>query len=438
VSLADDLAALLDARPERDGARVEAWRFELAEGEALRAGMKGGTFGGPYEPPALLAGVGGWVDVRWSDGMTTLASLDRLAADALADRPGAWRAVAFRDRWPAPIPEPLPCPPVPTADPRIEESMLGDPAPFFETLGRARRVLSAHGSGQIDASVGAGRGRRWILNSAGLRVEYPETSYTLNVSADELYWETYAKRRLPTAEEAEALFERVARTTAQLRRDDTLPYADVPVLLVPSVFEAFVGRFLGANLNGRTVVNGHSAFTLDDFREGRPIVREDVDLFVDSTLPLEMAASPCSGDGVPGGRAALIRAGRLVTPTLDLKHAHRVELPPTPSPRGQPTLLLEPAAPAVDVESALAGLPAGLIVHFVMGLHTQDATRGEYSVVAPQAQVVRGGVTGGRVKVRLAGDFLAQLRDTGAAFVRFPNGHNPGLMARCDVVLEGA
>jgi PmbA protein len=433
VSLADDLAARLGDGPECDGSRVVGWGFELGEGEAVRAGLKNGALGGPYEPPGLLLGVGGSLDLRWSDGLRTLGTIDRQVVERFAERLAGWRMAAFYDRWAAPIERPGPCPDVATADPRVEPLLGPDPAPLFRLLGRARTTLAAHGVEQVDASVGAGRGWRRIRNSAGLSVEFPETSFALHLSADELYSETFSKRRLADEEEVETLFESVARTTIALRREESLPGRDLPVLFVPKVLEGFLGRFLGSNLGARSVVDRHSAFRLEDFAARRPVVREDVDVLVDTTLPLELAASPCSAEGVPGGRVALIDSGRLATPMADLKQARRGGFQPTPAPRGSPSLLLGTAAAPLDLEAALAKLDPGLVVYFVMGVHTQNARTSEYSVAAPQAQVVRAGVRGGKTAVRLAGNFLSQLRDPSSILVRFPGRHNPGLLVHCEV-----
>ena len=82
------------------------------------------------------------------------------------------------------------------------------------------------------------------------------------------------------------------------------------------------------------MVNGQTAFTLDDFRAGRQVARPDLRAWVDSLLPLEGAAAPLSAEGVPGGRADLVRDGRLLTPLFDLKYARRAGMEPTPLPRG--------------------------------------------------------------------------------------------------------
>jgi hypothetical protein len=433
VSLADDLAELLGARPAFDGVAVEGWRFELSEGVALRAGVRNGAFGGPYEPPGVAVAVGGSLELRWSDGAVTLAQLDRHIVAEFSHRLAGWRAAAFRDPWLAPIQGPSPFPPVQTAAERIEELAIGDPRALYQILGSARGALAVPGLQQVDVSIRVSRGRRWVVTSAGIRIDWPETACTLDVSAEALYGESFAKRRLPDEAELDGILDRVAHTADQLRHRDTIPSFDVPVLIAPPVLESLAARFLGSNLAGESVVRGASRFTIEDFRTKRALFRDDLDVLVDTTLPLELAASPCSAEGVPGGRAALVERGRLVSPTLNLRQAGRAGFPPTPTPRGHPRLLLEPRGAVLELADALVILAPGLYVHVVMGVHTQNARGGRFSVVAPHAQVVRAGVCGGRVRVRLSVDFLSILGETASAFVRFPHQRNPGVLLRCRV-----
>ncbi len=433
MSLVDRLERLLEARPSVEGVRVDGWRFELATGASFRAGVRGGELGGPYESPSFAVGIGGWLELRWSDGLVTSSSVDRSVADVLAERLGAWRTSAFPDPWIAPIPGPCEVPTVQAADPRLAEMLVGDPVPLLSMIHRMRKQIEPAGLRHVDLSLSAGAGRRWIRSSAGLRVEFAETAFSANVSAEELHWESVGTRRLPDEGEVDALVDRVGDTASALRREEELPGRELPVLLAPPVLEAFLGKFVQSNLGGQGVVSGHSTFSLEDFRERRAVFRDDIDLVIDTTLPFELATSPCSSEGVPAGRVALVAGGRLATPALSLKSAGRAGLPPTPAPRGYPSLLLEPRTPMLEFESALAALDPGLIVSFVIGLHTQNARTGRYSVVAPQAQVARRGALGGRARARLTGSFLDDLRDTASRFVRFPHQRNPGLLMRCSV-----
>ena len=280
----------------------------------------------------------------------------------------------------------------------------------------------------VDATARAGRGTRQVLSSAGLRIRFPETSCSLTVGAEDLYEANFARRRLPRDDELTEIVERVLDTVVALRTEEELPSRSIAVLFTPEIVEDLVGRVLGAALAGGAVLEGRSAFRLDDFRGGSVVVREDLDVVVDTTLPLELATSPCSSEGVPGGRVALLAAGRLVTPTLGASQALRCGLPATPVPRGAPRLLLQPTGGLLTVEDAWGRLRPGLVVSFVMGLHVQAARTGGYAVVAPQAQLVQDGSLRGRVGARLVGNVFRHLRDGSAIFVRFPHALNPGLL----------
>jgi len=427
-SAADALAAQLEARPSHAGAEIVAWRFELVVEDALRVGMQDGRIGGPYAPPGFGTKVVGGIDLRWSDGLRTRATLDRLVVDDLTDRLTEWRAAAYADRRAAPIPEPRAFPSVRTADPQVEDLVEGEPAPLFAVLGRARSELVSAGVPRPDASVRAARGYREVRSSADLHVAHVETSFSLSVSAEDLVEGRYAKRRVAHEEELGELCERVGRTVGRLRHEEALPPRPCPVLLTPEVVEGLVGRFLGSNLAGRSVIQGRSVFSLEDFVNRRKILRDDLSLIVDTTLPFELATSPCSAEGVPGGRVVLIEEGRLITPMLSPEDGLRAGLTPTPVPRRGPALLLESTVPGISFEAACERLGHGLIVSFLMGLHTGDARSGEYALVAPQAQVVSNGSVGGRARARVVGNVFRQLQNQSTRLVQFAHTSTPGLL----------
>lgn len=435
-SFAEELARRLDRPPQVDGAAVVGWRFELGAGHSLRVGLKDSRLGGPYEPPGFALGIGGSVYLRWSDGLVSHGIVDASALEEFDDRLATWRGSAYEDPWAPEILPPQPLPEVVTADPRVEALVAGAPDPLFAPLAQALDRLRSAGIGQVDAGAGAGAGRRYVYSSTGLRVEHPESSYSFWVSGDDLYWRGFQKRRLADAGEQEFVIEDVVATVPALRVDDTAPSGVLPVLLATGVFEGFLGAFVEANLSGSAVVHGTSAWTLDDFRSGRQVLRDDLDLVVDTTLPLEPGSSPVSAEGVPGGRVALVERGRLATPLLDLKYARRAGLPPTPLPRGHPGLLVRPVGGALPSAGELIGaIDLGLLVYSVMGLHTQDRTTGDFSLVAPQARVIRAGQPGGKVKAVLAGNFFQVLRDPANRFATFPHELNPGLLMTCRVTV---
>jgi hypothetical protein len=78
------------------------------------------------------------------------------------------------------------------------------------------------------------------------------------------------------------------------------------------------------------------------------------------------------------------------------------------------------------------------VVYDLPGLHTQQARRSRYAVVAPDAQVVAGGTLGGRCAVRLAGNLLDHLRQPTTRLVRMSGELGVGLLVLTGVELLSA
>ena len=204
---------------------------------------------------------------------------------------------------------------------------------------------------------------------------------------------------------------------------------------MPAVLEDLVGRLLLPNLSGRAIRDGRSPFSRADLEAGRLIVRPDLSLTVDTTLPFELATAPCSSEGVPAGRVTLIADGRLASPVLDLATAAEFGLPPTPAPRGRPVALVTSQLPPIAYREALALLGDGVMVRDLPGLHTQQARRGAYALVAPDAQAVVSGEARGRCAVRLAGGLLDHLSQPSTRLVRIPGDLSVGLLVLTGVEL---
>ena len=86
----------------------------------------------------------------------------------------------------------------------------------------------------------------------------------------------------------------------------------------------------------------------------------------------------------------------------------------------------------------LAGVEQGVYIYSVLGMHTQDASSGKYSLVAPQARVIRAGrLLDGKVKIVLAGDFFAQLLDERTLFATYPYDWTPGMRVQAAVSASG-
>lgn len=426
----DGLIGWLEQRPSLGGASLVGWRFEVAQGQSVRVGVRDSRLGGPYEGPGMAIRLGGSLELHWSDGLVTRAGLDRRGVVEPASELEAWRADAVAERHgrlptlagPAVVPD------VQTFDPEVADAVTGGGATCLRTLRHLTERSGSRGVRRIDAVMRASRNDRTVATSRGFRADWRETGCSIDLWADEVAGASYARRCLPTTEDLDRLAEEVTTLASQLSIAEALPPNPRGVLFMLNVVQDLLGRLLLPNLSGRAIRDGRSPFSRADLEAGRRVVRADLDLTVDTTLPFELATAPCSSEGVPAGRVGLIAEGRLASPMLDLATAAELGLPPTPVPRGRPSALLTSALPEIGYDESLALLGDGVVVRDLPGLHTQQARRSAYALVAPDAQAVVGGEARGRCAARLAGGLLAHLSQPSTRLVRIPGDLSVGLL----------
>jgi PmbA protein len=202
-----------------------------------------------------------------------------------------------------------------------------------------------------------------------------------------------------------------------------------PVVLHPSVVESWVLAHLLWNLGGSAVADGEGRFRREDFGSGRAVLREDVRLAMDPLLPLRSGSYRFTTEGVAASPCTFIDEGRLVTPVLGVKYARRLGLPPTAMPHGMDVVTFG-GTTEIGIEEAAGDADA--IVLSVLGIHTQDAASGDFSLSAPQC--LRGGDRpGGRLRLTLSGNLFDVLRQPRLGFARFPLETTPGLLFSCHV-----
>ncbi|MBI3976959.1 MAG: hypothetical protein HY331_02125 [Chloroflexi bacterium] len=431
---AEQLAELLNGatRETPDGIPpLEGWRFEVAEGSQLQAGIVDNKLGSVYSPPSVRQQVGGGVYLRWSDGLVSQGNVERRTIAEFADRLATWRRNAYRDPNAPGLWAPEPIPEVQVYDPTVADLLGGEVGFALEILRRADREIRAFDVRFLDAGVSAGRAERTVANSRGLSARTEQTSFGFWLAADSLYSNGYGKRRLIPEEEAERIIADVGETSRRLRRTGRLASGDLPVILAPRVAAGFIGMYLVRNLSGSLVANRQSVHSLDDFKSGKAVIRPDLRLEVNSLVPWELATESCTSEGVPGGVAVAVEAGRLVRPLCDLKYAAITGFPPTPG--GQVYLYSDRIQLFPRLIETVGD---GLLVHQVLGMHTQDPASGNYSVTAEQALVVRNGQVEGKVKAVIAGNFFENLLADETAFGTDPHEPNPGVRLRCRVTVE--
>ncbi|MEN8151099.1 MAG: metallopeptidase TldD-related protein [Planctomycetota bacterium] len=412
------------------GVSTDGFRISLAESAKAELGVESNRAGSPYRPLTVTDLAGGSFLIRWSDGMVSRGALSRTGRDGIREVLESACEGRYDDPDAAIFAEA--CEPVDVplfSDDTAAVAEGRSPEALPDLLAVLTDLKEEHGAEVLDASGRASRARRRVVTSGGFAGEAESTVFGWSFALDSLVWDGHESREVPGADEVGMLARLTAADYEGLREPaGETPRGEMDVLLHPRVAESFFGTFLYPNLSGAAVANGRSRFTADDFREGRRVFREDLGISVRPHVPMSVGAFGFTDEGVCSREFELIDGGRLTTPTLSLKYARRLEMSPASLPAAVEGLHFSLNG-EIDREAALAGGEV-VLVHSVMGLHTQDAVRGEYSVLAPQGVLYRDGKAMGRVTATLNGSFFEDLSSADLRLVGFPGFAGPGLLVR--------
>lgn len=411
--------------------RLHGWRFDVSAGQQINLGITDNDFAGAYSPAANRAGLSGELYVIWEDGKISQTNLERRTLDDFPAQLAVWRATAYEDPQAAPLLGPRPAPAVEVYDPAVAALFTGGSEALFRVLRDAERAIRAYGVELLDAGLGVSLGQQVVRNSVGVDVAWEHTACSFWLSADSLYSNGYSRRAFVPASEIARLVKDVGETSRLLKAPARLQSGRLTALLPPRLAESFVGTFLVRNAAGSLVANRQSAWSADDFAGRKQVASPGFSLTVDSLRPLETDTRPVSSEGMPGGRQAIVEAGRLMTPLVDAKYSRVLNLPLTP-PGG--TYFTHQLLARFD--DLVATTANGLIVYSVLGMHTQDASSGNFSLTADKAVVVRDGKPLGSVKAIIAGGFFDNLQDDATLFGLAPPELNPGLSIYTTVTVE--
>jgi PmbA protein len=100
-------------------------------------------------------------------------------------------------------------------------------------------------------------------------------------------------------------------------------------------------------------------------------------------------------------------------------------MPPTSTLAGGGGFFFTGSKALPDWEQLLSETEHGLIVYSVLGMHTQDASSGHFSLTADQCLLVENGQIKGKVKAVINGDFLGALNREESRLCRVEGEDNP-------------
>jgi PmbA protein len=404
---------------------LTGWRFDLYETRGFEVGLKNNRIGGPYSAPGYKRSISGELYLIWANQRFTSTKLDSKVVDDFPEYMNLWQTTAYFDPDGVGLYRPEHIPSVSLADARVKQVIdQQEPLPF-QLLEQGLERLTTCGVHKIDGKVRCYEGSRVLMNSEGLTLKYPQTPVDFFFEANDSYGESYCEKKWPTDPEIQRVIENTGRIGKLLTTEVSRNLSGkLQLLFPPGIFESFLDQFLLTNLYGSLVINRQSRFSLEDFQSQRQVLRDDLSIEVNTLLPYRSLSYPCTGEFVPGGVVSYIDAGRLQTPVLSLKYAKKAGMQPTPTPSGG--YFLKTTKPLDSWDELIKQTARGMIVYSILGLHTQDASSGQFSVTADQCLLVENGEIIGKVKGVINGDFLGALLQTESRLGSVTGEDNPG------------
>ncbi|TCL63010.1 PmbA protein [Hydrogenispora ethanolica] len=424
--LAEQLADILTSYQKRDSDLTE-WRFDLHDTRGLEVGLKDNRIGGPYSAPSYKRSISGEIFLYWKNQRYSSGKLDSQVTESFDEYMNNWKTAAYSDPEGVSLYTPKEVPQVDLADSAVEHIVDRDNSQPFRLLETGLRKLSAAGLRKINGKVRCFHSTRVMKNSAGFSLEYRQTPVEFYFEVNNSYGESFQEKFWPAEDKIEAIIQNTARIGKLLDNTVSTNFSgEIRLLFPPEVFESFLSQFLISNLYGSLVVNRQSRFSLDDFKENRMVLRNDLSLVLDTLQPLRAFSYLCTSEGVPGGQIELIEHGRLRTPILGLKYAKKTGFPPTPVVAGGRGFFIKTGLAVPEWEQLIKNTERGLIVYSVLGMHTQDSSSGSFSLTADQCLLVENGAVLGKVKAVINGDFLKSLAAEDSYFGKISDEDNPG------------
>lgn len=420
------LGELLHQYQQRNPA-LHGWRFDLHITDGLDIGLKNNKIGGPYSAPGYKQSISGEIYLIWENHRYTSAKLSARVVEDFNEYIGLWEKTAYYDPDGVDLYTPTALPEVKLSDDRVKQIIDQDNGAAFELLTHGLEALQNNGIHKVDGSIKCFQDHRFLMNSNGFQVNYDQTPVEFYFIANDSYGEGYSEKKWPDAREVERIIHNTIEVGKSL--DVSFPTqfsGPMTLIFPPEIFESFLSQFLLTNLYGSLVVNRQSRFTLEDFKNRRQILRNDFSLTVNSLLPYRGFSTICTAEGVPASETRFVESGHLLTPILNLKYSKKAGMPPTSALAGGGGFFFTSSQELPTWEQLLAETERALIIYSVLGMHTQDATTGNFSLTADQCLLVENGQIRGKVKAVINGDFLAGLNREDSRLCRVEGEDNPG------------
>lgn len=431
MSYIDDIQSAFDAHAD-----IVDYRINLSERRSVGIGIRDNDVGSVYSPFSFSATTGGSFLVQWQDQRLSRGNLDGNSLAILDQILANARQAAYDDPDAAQFLGPQTVRDIPLFSDDIPP-LFGERTTYLlDVVAQLQQLAQHYEAKTLNGGIGVSQGQSYLRTSQGLALSTNGTSFSFSGSFDGIIGEGNSRRTVIQLDEIAAQIALAGDYLQPLRTPASgIANGKRMVILHPDVAYSLFNFFVWGNLGGSSIYHGQSPFRIEDFHEGKQVLREDLRVTIEPWEPLGIGSFGYTSEGLPSAPTTYIDHGRLTQPVLDLKYARRLNLTPTTPPGGEESVRMQ-AATETGWHELQPQLDEAILVLSVLGLHTQDRSSGNYSLSTSQALLVRDGAIQGRIKATLNGNLFDNLRAEELRLVRFPGQHSPGFALPITVAIE--
>lgn len=352
-----------------------SWLLSATLSQRMSAGLQSLEMAGVYGPVHKDTSLKGKLSIQWRNGLASSTHLTRSMVTHPKQIIEALKELAFDDPYAPIIPEPE-CPAhVPVFDETIA-SRIDSPSPeLFTSLFQSRKTFQSLHTHNCAATVSYQKATSVIASSKGLCARFDATEMDFGASADSLFSVSAASRQSLTSEDFDQRLAYLVEMVSILRNRVPPPGTPAVVILLPSVAQAFVDKYLFENLSAEKIHAGRSAFRCEDIVANANRFHETWSVIHDPCRPMHIGSYPMDPQGLEARQVPFIQNGVLMNADVSLKGARLTGWPATPTASAE-SMILSGAFKA-DISDYIQTIENGYLIPNVLGGCTRRMPDGE-------------------------------------------------------------
>lgn len=424
----DNISKELQQHPD-----INKWTFSVSTNKSLEIGMMNNKIGGLHNSPGGEITQKMNLSIYWKGEKRSTHKYIGVLPEFSKSYIDNLKGQAFHDDIIPDLPNPANFKDVKVYDEAVNDK-LENSSYLFENISKCREALR-NISDNIDGSTGVQVDELFVRNSEGFNNSYKSSESYIHMYADSILGESKTTRKLFTNTDVEFVTNNISEYLQYYKKDapkGTLSSGKMDVIIPYGDFIRFIGFYILSNMNAEAIDTNSSAFKLEDFKNNKQVMRSDLSLYIDNTADYESGSLKFSGIGNPAGKKAIIENGKLQTPIVNLKYSKKFGYELTPHLVSYDSLFLKNSKEAA-FKDAYQSIEKGLILDGMLGLHTQDNTRGLYSLNFQSALFINDGKILGKGNVLLSGNFFDDLLREDLTLVNYPEKSFPGVKFKTEV-----